>query len=147
MEEHRYFSREKAAWAWSQEAANECALMSRHLSHWWVNSRSIQVEPEPGMQGAQEGTRHRHEARAGQDPQFSLRSRELRPLTNCRHTVTTAPSPSPPGPLPRMFQASKAHPSPALSSSSSLDRWSSNPSTQLFSVPRCPQMPNAADDH
>lgn len=47
----------KAAWAGSQEASNEHALMSRHLSHWWVNSRSAQEEPEPGMQGTQEAPR------------------------------------------------------------------------------------------
>lgn len=50
------FSLRKTAWAWSQEVANECALMNRHLSHWWVNCRSTQVETELGMQGTLGGT-------------------------------------------------------------------------------------------
>lgn len=124
----------KAAWAGSQEASNEKALMSQHLSHWWVNSRSAQEEPELGMQGAQEEPRPNREAGnhlsagAGLDPKCSQG-----PVF--AHRTGTPPSLLLPHPALVILQGlcpecstspNLAPPlSPPLSLPSSLDGWNS----------------------
>lgn len=135
----------KGAWAGSQEASNEQALMSRHLSHWWVNSRSAQEEPEPGMQGAQEEPGPNREAgnhlsagarldpKCSQGPLFAFCSQDGKPTL----TIASSSSPGPtPGPLPRMFHISKSCSSPSSSFSSSIQSRQLEFSSAHFS-PMC----------